>query len=1185
MRLPQERIRWQSELGDAFLQALDKHDLHNFQGKQRYISPILAHGYVPNWHLESYFEDVVLAIYKEREKVDLQVKREEIEHLTASWRNDFAGYEKYQNSVEHLEKEEKKLLNINKAWQHKDLLEVLQDLEGKLLKKAGMEELFAYSDDQLVQLELEQAECKKQYYHLRGQIEEKKRIEILIENQKTALQVLENEIEKTANQIFAKWNCDLTEPILTLPVKKIGVLIEEVETSCRTFSGIAGWFLRFLAPARYKCFRKKRQELEGLLNPFPWKGHLSALPHVLPKLQDLLNKYRSYISSMAEINSAYQEVAFTAKDLVSDRDTLKSKLDRLTQELGGYKTRLVLLGKGNIEVGKELLVEQRKIMKEIKLLRGKIPGDPRALMAFLPMARDYKNKGEIEFQLTKIREKKKEALGNLKVYKNPLYTLNESTRIFILQGGERAVEFIFQSLLLIDILRKDKAAGRIILPDRIKGAMKNWWRQKGKNLLEKVLEERTRDRLVQDQEDIQVRKPLVRFDPVHKEIKVILPRQPVRDKVSTTLSIQGNSGQSQRLDLPLMLEGDIYWSEVAELQLKHPKPLYLLQFICGEKTRSWRIKGVDPNSPCMLFNLQGDLVSGNLLPEGGAYLIAPMDSKVSPIGTITEQLPGYWSSYKYWLIAPEDRDVVVVQTGRCLRVFRRRTQLKPTLIPHELLHGITAGGAPVHRKQLPTLAFTINHPEEIKFHGIRLDSSSSTLYRTLEELNATIDKENLVLVSLADLAVKQNELYKMKLTKRSNIVWSEQFAVFSDLRFSFDQKAYKVQDGQGEIGRLEFNSGYEFEFIPEGSRSEIKSLSPSVVAFDTSQNNIKGRLIYHFLQKQAFEINVEVPAIRWRQEGKEWKTETRELWHEDLGEIEIAVPANIGAFIDLSIEGDKQVLNSTVRQGIATFNLRRFSDTMRDSDEALQEITFSCGNPDIPPFILLRVRTRWQAAKIKLIQSLQEKGRHLVIEWEDYGQASSRVIRLWPLNMPGVDCVVREIPDGINSLHIKAPIELIPPGHYRLQLDIVDPWSSTNPLMPEQDAENCTDVDIGTKEEHLNNYLGKRLKITALYHDEEGAELDTYYWIEVTELNPVFEGEVRLVGNLYSLAEDKSTVAMAYNPVSFYISDCKMPFLIDKDGDGATYCRKCKVMFWEVAHKECGNAVLAPDTIKIKVEE
>ena len=73
------------------------------------------------------------------------------------------------------------------------------------------------------------------------------------------------------------------------------------------------------------------------------------------------------------------------------------------------------------------------------------------------------------------------------------------------------------------------------------------------------------------------------------------------------------------------------------------------------------------------------------------------------------------------------------------------------------------------------------------------------------------------------------------------------------------------------------------------------------------------------------------------------------------------------------------------------------------------------------------------------------------------------------------------------------------------------------------------------------------------------------------------------MGNVFSYAMDGSIDKMPFNPVSFYISDNKIPFLIDKDGVVVTYCRKCKVMFWEVAHLECRDAVILPDIILVKV--
>ena len=137
--------------------------------------------------------------------------------------------------------------------------------------------------------------------------------------------------------------------------------------------------------------------------------------------------------------------------------------------------------------------------------------------------------------------------------------------------------------------------------------------------------------------------------------------------------------------------------------------------------------------------------------------------------------------------------------------------------------------------------------------------------------------------------------------------------------------------------------------------------------------------------------------------------------------------------------------------------------------------------------------------------------------------------------------------------------------------------------IPEQTAENCKDVDIGATEEHLGRYLGKKLEIAAFCSGEQIIKPETYYWLEVTELNPTFEEEIRLAGNIYFFAENRTATGMPYNPVSFYIDGDKMPFLIDKDGDGATYCCKCKTMFWEVGHKECGAAVIVPDIIYVKM--
>ena len=116
------------------------------------------------------------------------------------------------------------------------------------------------------------------------------------------------------------------------------------------------------------------------------------------------------------------------------------------------------------------------------------------------------------------------------------------------------------------------------------------------------------------------------------------------------------------------------------------------------------------------------------------------------------------------------------------------------------------------------------------------------------------------------------------------------------------------------MGKLEFYSKHKCEFIPNGTASNMFwPISPNIVKFDTSQNFIQGRLVYYIKQKFALEISVQVPGIRWRQAGTSWKAETEEIWHEDLGDIEVRVPATVGKSITLSLAGDKQVLSSQVR--------------------------------------------------------------------------------------------------------------------------------------------------------------------------------------------------------------------------------------------------------------------------------
>lgn len=118
-----------------------------------------------------------------------------------------------------------------------------------------------------------------------------------------------------------------------------------------------------------------------------------------------------------------------------------------------------------------------------------------------------------------------------------------------------------------------------------------------------------------------------------------------------------------------------------------------------------------------------------------------------------------------------------------------------------------------------------------------------------------------------------------------------------------------------------------------------------------------------------------------------------------------------------------------MHHGIATFDLKRFSDTLRASAVPLQAIDFLGLGEESFTFLLLRVQTRWQVANIHVDQHFKEDSRYLNIKWEEDGKGGRRIFRLWPLHVLGGDYIEKAVPDDVCALQIVAPVGQLPPPH------------------------------------------------------------------------------------------------------------------------------------------------------------
>ncbi|NLO88111.1 MAG: hypothetical protein GX090_06140, partial [Firmicutes bacterium] len=84
--LPLSNSKWQAILGNVFLDVIQNNGLLEMRDGQTYVTPILAHGYVPDYYLESFFNDFLWPTYLKRINSGLSVSLPEVEHQISTWR-------------------------------------------------------------------------------------------------------------------------------------------------------------------------------------------------------------------------------------------------------------------------------------------------------------------------------------------------------------------------------------------------------------------------------------------------------------------------------------------------------------------------------------------------------------------------------------------------------------------------------------------------------------------------------------------------------------------------------------------------------------------------------------------------------------------------------------------------------------------------------------------------------------------------------------------------------------------------------------------------------------------------------------------------------------------------------------------------------------------------------------------
>jgi len=219
-----------------------------------------------------------------------------------------------------------------------------------------------------------------------------------------------------------------------------------------------------------------------------------------------------------------------------------------------------------------------------------------------------------------------------------------------------------------------------------------------------------------------------------------------------------------------------------------------------------------------------------------------------------------------------------------------------------------------------------------------------------------------------------------------------------------------------------------------------------------------------------------------------------------------------------------------------SFALREALDTVRSSDAPQLHGRFEMTNlpagqhPMIVP--VLRIVQDLDVSDLRVV--LLERGGNwnLNVTWNQGRRVRGRTLRFWPLWRPWLAPIHVPIPDDISDHYEGHLLRTdLPPGCYRAELAIVDPWSSAERLRPAPWTEGTFDVVAG---EHAARALATishdaRGALTALLSaPDAGALLRTAQRLALAPIEPHTAED--LLSTLAVFSEDPERAALLQDP-------------------------------------------------------
>ena len=815
-------------------------------------------------------------------------------------------------------------------------------------------------------------------------------------------------------------------------------------------------------------------------------------------IADMRNKLADAQRNKQTADQAEQQI----KEIENNIRELTAEKDALFEELQEIDERLAKLGNGDVQFGVEQLKQRRDAQLKAQSLRNNLMRRYPDLGS-LEREKDEaqrngtdesyyiseKDSSNVKFE--QIKQEIAELVEELKQIQIPFSSVDEPTRRFLLYGGDAASDFLVQSVQMMNQTEKEKnapSADEIGLPERVVTRFEEWW---GGFI---IIDGDKEEDVIKEQEIFRI--PVIYLDTALSEIEVHFPPQRISGETARLCLVINEDKPDSHKEPLKVYRYDKDLLETEELDFSLPFPSNHYEFTLkndNQVIERWDIQGISPDRPFMAFNYDSKkLIKEEELPREQIWILLHDGFNLEPSRSIIEEayLREKWREHKYRALDLSDvnqLDLVDKQGEKKSIPISREKILEPTLYSEPLIGCRSEEGA-IYVGEPPSILVPIKSDTEISGWIISIPkSNANTLdeskhYRlTDEEIFSIDEKENVLKISLSDEKyMGKTPVGRFTVRLRNNVRHIDKsfsFCVVPHLTIGFDKDIYlpcesdtsQVYLRLGVSDQMEFESQSPAKIIGGKDRSyRIKTAS--------SEHNIHGILRYPPSDSDliTIPITIGIPRLTWRLDGlpgNKYSSESNrmeEIWIGDLekaGEslsLIVSMPHSICGQGQLSLCNSEQGSETKITEGKAIFNLLRFSDTLKGSDESLQtfELTVPDSETSIDHVPLFRIRTIWGVEDLKCKISMDDEARILNIWWGEKGKAENRVVRLWGLKS-GEAIYEEQIMKDRFSVTIAKPIKDIPDGRYLIQIAEEDPWSGTTIQFPGENAPNTRVVCIG----------------------------------------------------------------------------------------------------------------------------